>query len=45
MLLGFGVMQSPTDIKALHQGCVLVLVQTGTLSEEDLVTALDGPRS
>ena len=33
------------DIKALHQGRVLVLVQTGTLSREDLVTALDGPRS
>jgi len=29
------------DIKALHQGRVLVLVQTGTLSEEDLAAALD----
>jgi hypothetical protein len=33
------------DIKALHQGRVLVLVRTGTLSQEDVVTALDGPRS
>ena len=30
------------DIKALHQGRVLVLVQTGTLSPEDLAAALDG---
>ncbi|HYI20594.1 MAG TPA: hypothetical protein VD836_17900 [Solirubrobacteraceae bacterium] len=30
------------DIKALHQGRVLVLVQTGALSHDDLVTALDG---
>ncbi len=29
------------DIKALHQGRVLLLVQTGTLSEEDLAAALD----
>ena len=31
------------DIKALHQGRVLVLVQTGALSQEDLVTALEAP--
>ena len=30
------------DIKALHQGRVLVLVQTGTLSQEELAAALDG---
>jgi hypothetical protein len=30
------------DIKALHQGRVLVLVQTDTRSQEDLVAALDG---
>lgn len=33
------------DIKALHQGRVLVLVRTGTLSQEDLATALEGPLS
>ena len=33
------------DIKALHQGRVLVLVQTTSLSQADLVTALDGPLS
>jgi hypothetical protein len=31
------------DIKALHQGRVLVLVRTGALSQEDVVTALDRP--
>jgi len=30
------------DVRALHQGRVLVLVQTGALSPEDLATALDG---
>jgi hypothetical protein len=33
------------DIKALHQGRVLVLVQTDGLSRDDLVSALDGPLS
>lgn len=33
------------DIKALHQGRVLVLVQTDGLSRDDLVNALDGPLS
>jgi hypothetical protein len=30
------------DIKALHHGRVLVLVQSGSLSQEDLAQALDG---
>ena len=30
------------DIKALHQGRVLVLVQTATRSQDDLATTLDG---
>ena len=33
------------DIEALHQGRVLVLVQSGTLSEEALARALEGPLS
>ena len=33
------------DIRALHQGRVLVLVQTGAMSQEDLAAALDGPVS
>ena len=33
------------DIRALHQGRVLVLVETGALSRDDLASALDGPLS
>ena len=47
LLVGAGLDEraADADIKALHQGRVLVLVQTGALLDADLATALDGPLS
>ena len=45
MEAGLDEATADADIKALHQGRVLVLVQTGTRSEADVAAALDAQPS